>query len=397
MPNEKKSSCVYCGNNPVPHFTHWYFETVNILLTPIRRALFYNRFSRQLGRVLKRVGLANGLLSLLVFFRLAKFQDDPAKCRVRRAQVLWEEGNKRGIRMRQLVLLGKPLDCYWAQKREGGKPLVFFGLPRPLVTASDSLDWMDDKRILKVFFQKHGLPVPKGDSVSSFKQASRLFESIAKPVIVKPRAGSRGRHSTTFVFTLADLKQAFRVAKQLCYWVVAEEQLKGPVYRATLINFELGGVLRGDAPQITGNGIDTVRRLVEAKNAASHPGVKDILLDAAASRFLARQGLVFDSVPKPGETVALSEKIGVNYGGSSSEDYAVCHPANQALFVKAARLLGDPIVGFDFIIPDISRPWQEQKCGFIEANSLPFINLHHDPLLGQPRNVAAQVWAMMQM
>ena len=397
MPNEKQPSCIYCGNNPVPHFTHWYFETVNILLAPIRRTLFYNPLSRLLGRVLSRAGIASRLVSVLVFFRLAAYQDDPAKCRVRRAQVLWEEGNKRGIQMRQLVFLGKPLDCYWARKREGGKPLVFFGLPRPAAVASDSLDWMDDKRILKTFFHKHGLPVPKGDSVSSFKQASRLFGSIEKPVIVKPRAGSRGRHSTTFVFTLADLRQAFRVAKQLCYWVVAEEQLQGPVYRATLINFELSGVLRGDAPQVTGNGADTIRRLVEAKNSAPHPVVKDIQLDAAAARFLARQGLAFESVLKPGETVALSEKIGVNYGGSSSEDYTACHPANRALFVKAAQLLGDPIVGFDFIIPDISRSWQEQKCGFIEANSLPFINLHHDPLLGQPRNVAVQVWAMMQM
>jgi cyanophycin synthetase len=85
----------------------------------------------------------------------------------------------------------------------------------------------------------------------------------------------------------------------------------------------------------------------------------------------------------------------VNYGGSSSEDFEICHPENKKLFVKAAKSLGDPIVGFDFIIPDISQPWQEQKCGFIEANSLPFINLHHDPLLGQPRNVAAKVWEMI--
>ena len=54
-----------------------------------------------------------------------------------------------------------------------------------------------------------------------------------------------------------------------------------------------------------------------------------------------------------------------------------------------------PGVGFDFIIPNISKSWQEQKCGFIEVNSLPFINLHHDPLLGQPINVAAKVWDMV--
>jgi D-alanine-D-alanine ligase-like ATP-grasp enzyme len=100
-------------------------------------------------------------------------------------------------------------------------------------------------------------------------------------------------------------------------------------------------------------------------------------------------------VPDAGQAVNLSEKIGVNYGGSSSEDYDICHPDNKELFLRAAEVLGDPLVGFDFIISDISLSYKHQKCGFIEVNSLPFINLHHDPLLGAPRNAAALVWDML--
>jgi len=105
--------------------------------------------------------------------------------------------------------------------------------------------------------------------------------------------------------------------------------------------------------------------------------------------------LGLSSILKKDQVVNLTEKIGVNYGGSSSEDFNICHPDNKELFIRAAKTIGDPIVGFDFIIPDITKPWKEQKCGFIEANSLPFINLHHDPLLGKPRNVAAKVWQMI--
>jgi cyanophycin synthetase len=103
----------------------------------------------------------------------------------------------------------------------------------------------------------------------------------------------------------------------------------------------------------------------------------------------------FNYIPSARQTINLSEKIGVNYGGSSSEDFDICHPDNRQIFEKAAKVLGDPIVGFDFIIPDITKSWKEQKSGFIEVNSLPFINLHHDPLLGKPRNVAAKVWDMV--
>ena len=53
----------------------------------------------------------------------------------------------------------------------------------------------------------------------------------------------------------------------------------------------------------------------------------------------------------------------------------------------------DPLVGVDFIMEDARVPWQEQeRCGVIECNSLPFIDLHHYPLYGEPRNVAGALW-----
>ena len=237
--------------------------------------------------------------------------------------------------------------------------------------------------------------MPKGGSAWNLRQALKIFRAIQKPAIVKPRAGSRGRHSTVFVNSEKDLIQAFKTAKQLCFWVVVEEQLKGPVYRATLVNFQLEGGLRGDPPQIVGDGKSAIRELAAQKNQKLSVEVKAISLDALTERFLFRQNLSFTSKPAFGEVVNLSEKIGVNYGGSSREDFDICHPQTRALFIEAAKIVGDPIVGFDFIIQDIAKSWREQACGFIEANSLPFINLHHHPLLGKPRNVAAKVWDLV--
>ncbi|MCX6797268.1 MAG: hypothetical protein NTX98_02200, partial [Candidatus Doudnabacteria bacterium] len=316
---------------------------------------------------------------------------------------------KRGIEMKELLLFGRPFDVYMASQKENPNSkiqkkssivncqssIVFSGLPRPSNYDNKVLEWMDDKRILKKYFIKAGLPAPKGESCWNFRHAKRIFESISKPVVVKPRAGSRGRHSTTFVNNLENLKQAFLIAKKLCFWVIVEEQLLGPVYRATLINFELCGVLRGDPPQVEGDGARNIGELIKIKNSQPHPGVKDVVVDESIRLFLSRQNFTLSSIPKIGETVNLSEKIGVNYGGSSSEDFEICHTDNKELFIRAAKVLGDPIVGFDFIIPNIAKSWKEQKCGFIEANSLPFINLHHDPLLGAPRNIAAAVWNMI--
>ena len=388
-----KDPCPYCGNNPVPHFLYWYNETLNILLTPLRQKLLYNPFSRWLKKN-NFSALGSGVLfNMGRLFRIITLQPDITKCKVRRAQVLWEEADRRGIKFFELLLFGRPFDSYLAIKNN--RKILFSGLPRPSRQINSILDLMDDKWLLKKMLAAKNLPVAEGASCKNFSEALRIFRQVQKPVIVKPRTGSRGRHSTTFIHDERKLYEAFKIAKQLCYWVVVEDQLFGPVYRATVINFELKGVLRGDPPQVTGDGKLTIENLVKEKNSQQHPGVNDIKIDPQSSQFLASQGFGWSTILPPGQTINLSEKIGVSYGGSSAEEKDICHPDNKELFTQAAKVLNDPIVGFDFIIPDITKSFKDQKCGFIEANSLPFINLHHDPLKGQPQNVASAVWDMV--
>ena len=405
--------CEFCGNNQVPHFANWYFESLNVFLSVARKLILYNPLAMLIKKIISKFSCFKKFVHFLVFIKVIKWETHRENCKIPRAQVLWQEAEARGYKMKQAVLYGKPLDIYSVTNRN--TEIVFSGLPRPRNYDDSSLDWMDDKQILKSKFFKSAIPVPIGGSAWTFSQAKKIFEHIQKnrgtkpsdsvSVIVKPRAGSRGRHSTTYISNLVELKKAYKIAKQLCFWVIVEEQLFGPVYRATLINYELCGVLRGDSPQVQGDGVHSIKELIEEKNKSLHAGVKDIVADNEMEKFVER-GLyrkmnenkitnVWTYVPMHGEVVQLSEKIGVSYGGSSSEDFEICHEDNTKLFVEAAKFVADPIIGFDFIIPDITKSWKEQKCGFLEANSLPFINLHHNPLLGQPKNVAAKVWDMI--
>jgi hypothetical protein len=158
--------------------------------------------------------------------------------------------------------------------------LIFSGLPRPVNYNNSALDWMDDKWLLKQKFISENLPVPLGGSVLTFKQAVKIFNQIKKPVIVKPRAGSRGRHTSIFVNTPEQLKVAVASAKKLCAWVMVEEQLLGPIYRATVINFELCGVLRGDQPQVVGDGQQTIGELSNKQSAKEKAMAEMAKIDA---------------------------------------------------------------------------------------------------------------------
>ncbi|MEK7201151.1 MAG: cyanophycin synthetase, partial [Patescibacteria group bacterium] len=127
------------------------------------------------------------------------------------------------------------------------------------------------------------------------------------------------------------------------------------------------------------------------------PYFHHIKLDEAAYQELAWQKLTRESVLPIGVRAILHQKINWSVGGTTCDVTDEVHPDNITLFEETARVLGATIVGIDFIIEDISRSWKEQeRCGILECNSMPFFDNHHLPFEGEPRNVASRIWDMNQ-
>ena len=309
-----------------------------------------------------------------------------------RTKVLWEEADRRGIVMREFRPFGLSRDVFFATY--GGDTRVFDGLPRPRLAHEAALSWMDDKGIILKKFRMQGIPMPRGGSCRTFAQAERAFAAVGGAVIVKPNLGSRSRHTYMHITDVAELRHAFYKAKELSPVVVVEEELPGFVFRVTLVGGKIAGIMRREPPHVMGDGKHTVRKLIEDenKNPLRHgPIFHTLQIDDAT---LAAQKFSLDSVPKKGVMVTLHPKVSRSFGASTTEMTEI-HPDNEALFLKVAKVLDDPIVGVDFMMPDMARSWREQKCGVIECNSLPFIDLHHYPLRGPARNVAGMVWDLI--
>ncbi len=382
------SKCLYCGNNPIPHQVHKFYESIDIAFGPIRRFLsqtWLGRFGDKFGNL---VGL--GVFKILETFGWVQINTSIENIKYDRARVLWAEANRRGQPLEEIKPFNRSIDLY--RTKIQNKDFWFMNLPRKEHVATSNLTWVDDKWLLKKKLREHNIPTAAGGAFVSYASAKRMFDSLEKPVIVKPRAGSRGRHTTTFIYSAEDFKQAFKIAKQLCTYVVVEEHLFGDVQRGTVIGGKLIGVLGGSSPQVTGDGINTIAELIKQTDAIRPSGVKEIQINPY---FMQRQDLSLDTILPKDKTVSLSEKIGVNYGGTSFDATPYTHPETKAMLEKAGQVLDVSIVGFDFIVPDIRQSYKEQKSGIIEANGAPFINLHHDPLIGEPINAAKAVWDLI--
>lgn len=391
----KKPTCPDCGNAPVNHFIEKTNIYVHYLLDPINMKMDagWRWMEPVLGPFLTN-HLLPAMLRLFVVLHIGTRANDPDEHTGGRAKVFWEEAKRRGIDMWEFRLFNIGREVFVATWK--GQHRAFDGLPRPGVRSSPSLMWMDNKGIMRDRFTAAGIPVARGGVSGTWRKTKKIFETLEKPVIIKPNLGSRSRHTTTHIDTVEELKRAYELAKQLSHWVVIEEEHKGLVYRATVVDGKLEGVLRREPPCVYGDGIHTISELIEIENQnpmRKGPIFHEIHISDLTHAELEKQHLTLSDIPEQGKLVTLAQKASRGLGGGATDVTDETHPDNKVLFEYVAEVLQDPLVGIDFMIDDISKSWKtEKRSGVIECNSLPFIDLHLFPLRGKPRNISAALW-----
>jgi len=392
-PSTKKSSCSYCGDASINHTLYFLESFISIALDThaVRMIKYVPSFIKKFVDLVPKF-----LFETLALFNLAEFSDDIEKANTFRSRVIWEEAKKRGIKMEQVIFRGRPLDYYRTLVR--GKNFYFESIPIKPEFLETNKNW-DDKVVLKQEFRKCGIPVPICLSLSfwQFRSKSNLekiFSKFTKPIIVKPRIGSRGRHTITNINTLEQFRKGIAVAGQICGKLVVEEHLQGSVCRATYVAGVLAGFYRGNAPTLVGDGKKTILELIEEKDSKRHGRIEPIRISKELHDHISRSGFVVNDILPEGISLILSHRIGRLFGGTTVEMLDSLHPSFIPILKEAEEIVGLPVVGFDCIIPDPTKDADSQKWGIIECNSLPFIDLHYYALEGKPKNIAGMIWDM---
>ncbi len=385
---KEKIHCPDCGGAPVNHLITY----LTILL-----GSFVEPWTNWMGKLIPESSfdwLGQYLTKTLVFLKLGKITDMPQKDDSGRTKVLWDEANKRGIKMFEFRLFGIGHDIFVTDYK--GEKRFFDVLPRPKYYNPKGLEWMDNKGEMKKHFSKAGIPVARGGVTHFKRKALKIFHSLNKPVITKPNLGSRSRHTTTHLSNEIEFIKAFKLARLLSPWVMIEEELSGYVFRGTLIGGKLIAVLRREPAYVIGDGIHNVTELIEIENKnplRQGPIFHQLHLDEEAIKELNHWGQNENTIPKKDQIVTLGQKTSRAVGGGITDMTNVVHPDNKIMLEKVAHVLDDPLIGVDFIMDDVSISWHNQpRAGVIECNSAPFIDLHHNPLVGEPHNVAGALW-----
>lgn len=383
-----RSTCSACGTSPVNHRVARFFNIVDEIIAKTAGTLF-SSFHIPYENTLADMTYG-WLAEFLLITHLARTNTDKNKAVTGRSGLIWEEATRRGIEMEQIIFRGKPLEQYRA--RINGRWFYFESLPIPSHLPQRGYAWADDKLLLAQRLEAAGIPTPKARCVASWSDTLRAFEELPKPVIVKPRLGSRGRHTTTHITTLAELRSAYDLAKEIARELVIEEHLFGSVCRATVVGGKLVGFFRADPPRVVGDGVHTIAELIEEKNKTKHERLGAVEITGDLISCIARRGYTLESVLPENVLLDLSAKTGRFYGGTTKEMLLETHPSMHTFFEKAAQVVDAPIIGFDLITTDPTSDPDSVRWGVIECNSLPFIDLHYYALEGEPNNIAPHIW-----
>ncbi|MBC8830299.1 bifunctional glutamate--cysteine ligase GshA/glutathione synthetase GshB, partial [Escherichia coli] len=105
-------------------------------------------------------------------------------------------------------------------------------------------------------------------------------------------------------FTLEDYQEALNIAFSYDSSVIIEEFIPGDEFRFLVINDKVEAVLKRVPANVTGDGIHTVRELVEEKNTDPLRGtdhlkpLEKIRTGPEETLMLSMQNLSWDSIPK---------------------------------------------------------------------------------------------------
>lgn len=284
------------------------------------------------------------------------------------ARIIIDEARRRGIGVEIID------DEYgYFRLRSGGRSIVCRESLTEL-TSAIAMSRCDDKRLTHRVLRAAGLRVPAQYPAADAAANREALDACGR-LVVKPARGEQGAGISVDVRTEAELASAAEAAEKVCQDVILEELVEGEDLRIIVIDYEVVAAAVRKPPMLTGTGQHALSELIDKYNrrrAAATGGESHLPKDAETERCLKLLGYDFDSVLPADETICARKTANLHAGGTIHDVTADLHPALMQAARTAARVLNIPVVGLDFLVPDVSGP----DYVIVEANERPGLANH---------------------
>ena len=301
-----------------------------------------------------------------------------------------QAGTARGIPFRRLTS-GSMVQFGWGSKQRR------IQAAETDLTSAISESIAQDKELTKKLLKAAAVPVPEGRPVDNAEDAWTAACEIGGAVVVKPRDGNQGKGVAVNMETKEQVLAAYAAAAEISSEVLVERYMPGQDYRLLVIGDKLIAAARREPPHVIGDGVNTVRALVETVNKDPRRGdghatsLTKIRFDDIALAALAKQNLQADSVPPKGMRVVLRNNANLSTGGTATDVTDDVHPDVAARAVAAAQMIGLDICGVDVVCDSVLKPLEDQGGGIVEVNAAPGLRMHLSPSFGKGRPVGEAI------
>lgn len=263
-------------------------------------------------------------------------------------------------------------------------------------TSSISVDIASDKVLTKKLLEMQFLPVAKGGKVNSQLELLIEAESIGYPVVLKPQYGYQGKGVFLNIENEKQLIDAYNNVKSKYKDVMVEQFVVGHDYRVCVVDGEVVAVSRRNPPSVNGDGVSTVKELIDNLNQDKSRGdghekpLTKIKIDNELIFCISKEGYSLDSVLENGKNLVLRENSNLSTGGTSIDCTDEICKENIDICIRAAKAVGLNICGIDLCCEDVSIPITGNGV-IVEVNAAPGIRMHHYPTEGTPRDVSGAI------
>ncbi len=264
-----------------------------------------------------------------------------------------------------------------------------------------SIEVMDNKVVTKRLLNENGISTPFGVNYTDKDKALESYlEYKDKLIVIKPKSENFGIGITIFKssFSLLEFGAAVNLAFQNGGPIIIEDFAVGEEFRFFIIDNKLLAILQRVPANVKGDGIHTIKELVEIKNKDPLRGkgyktpLEKIELSSSEEMFLKLSEKKISDIPKKEDVVFLRKNSNISTGGDSVDYTDNIPQAYKDIAIKAANIVGAKICGIDMIISDISNDKPTNRdYAVIEANFNPAIHIHAFPYKGKPREIAEKI------